>query len=235
MSLILLALAALGLSASAFATTATFTDVGYTLVFSASDNNNVPTVDWSGSSVYDGIARSSIGLSLSDNWATNGSTGDWHSHIEWTLTLDPGYTLDMWQSNQVVAYSPFVPDDTPLPLLTGTQNVAMSGNPAPGSFFTAAVVNLSDGGEPGYIRGEYHAQTTFIPTADSSGITGLHFVSDYTIHRADGQIGPVIAQFGSGDLHLDVVKAVPEPETWVLTGLGVMALIARRRRQKRLA
>jgi PEP-CTERM motif len=148
--------------------------------------------------------------------------------------FDDSYTFTLLPTD-------FVPTNTNNATATGTAQITwtgQSGNPAPGGGFTSALFYRDLGGA-GYGAGDGDiALGSF--TVGALGVTVLFNTNmgdlttpDNYFIRVQGNYGAVapfdVAAYGSGNL---LISAVPEPSEWalMLSGLGLMGFMARRRR-----
>lgn len=215
--------------------------VGYTLTVGGAANVGIPHRDLNASSAdrypngdFVEYQSFSYGVGVSSIQADN----NWHQNISLSLVLDPGYTLNYWSSVNYETTGPQLAPWYRQPYLTGTQALTALGTPDPATSYYNLQGALSGDGSPGagyytVLGGLTVAQfgrgsgTGPLPT---SGITGIDVVGNYTIHPGSAY-GTNPFYGGDGTIAFQIVRAVPEPETYALMGLGLAGLLVRRRRQ----
>ena len=214
--------------------------VGYTLIVGGGPNVGIPHLGDHGDAIQaNGDYAEYVNYDFRVGPSAIQSDNNWHQNIQISLILDPGYTLTYWNSTNYETSGPLMARWYTQPHMTGTQTMNLLGTPDPSTYTYSRFGDI--GGDGNWNAGYYTVMGGLnlanfdrgsgpgeLPTSD---ITGLDIVGNYVIHPGSAYLSNP-SYGGDGSLSFDIVRAIPEPETYALMALGLTGLMVRRRQLK---
>lgn len=244
MRLVITVLASLFIASPVFANvTHTYYGTGYSLSVVASDNNSFSATtqqfngEWQpAGSQTSTVDYSTFGVSLGHIYEMQ---ADYFNSLSFVLTLNAGYTLQSMYVGAVNKGFAEVGND-PFPSFNASQTFKTTGPVAGDAIFSNVTHSVEHNYGPsstlsfdaslGFDYGMFRQQNDGTLVYKSSGITGLSFDGRYAVDMLPGRW---TGDTGAAGIQFTVAKAVPEPETWALMGLGLVAVVTARKRRTR--